>query len=65
MENKKLMRKTDGQMICGVCNGIADYLHVDVTIVRIITAASFFSSGLGLIAYIAAAVIMPEDKQWK
>ena len=58
---KKLYRKTNGQMICGVCNGIAEYLQLDVTLVRIITVLACFGGGGGLILYIIAAIIMPVD----
>ncbi|MCR5111429.1 MAG: PspC domain-containing protein [Ruminococcus sp.] len=59
---KKLTRKTNGQMLCGVCNGIADYFGADVTLVRLVFAASMIFGGSGLFLYIAGAVIMPEDK---
>ena len=58
---KKLHRKTDGQMICGVCNGLAEYLQIDVTVVRILTVAASLGGGVGLILYIAAALIMPAE----
>ncbi len=62
MKEKKLLRKMDTRMICGVCSGVADYLDVDVTVVRVVwTALSLFTSGVGLAFYIAAAFIMPED----
>ena len=49
-------------MLCGVCNGIADYFGADVTLVRLVFAASMIFGGSGLFLYIAGAVIMPEDK---
>ena len=58
---KKLYRKTNGQMICGVCNGLADYLKIDVTVIRILAVLSCIFGGGGLIVYIIAAVIMPVD----
>ena len=61
MENKKLYRITEGKMFCGVCTGLADYFEADVSLVRLIAVASCFFSGAGLLAYIAAAVIMPID----
>ena len=65
MEKKTLCRITDGKMLCGVCNGLAKYFNADVTIVRLIAAASaFLSGGTTVLAYIAAAVIMPEKKEW-
>jgi phage shock protein PspC (stress-responsive transcriptional regulator) len=65
MEKKKLYRITEGKMICGVCSGLAKYFDADVTLVRLIAAASaLFSGGTTVLAYIAAAVIMPEKKEW-
>jgi len=58
---KKLHRKTDGQMLCGVCNGIAEYFSADVTLVRLVFAASCIFGGSGILLYLAAAVIMPTE----
>ena len=58
---KKLTRKTNGQMLCGVCNGIADYFGADVTLVRLLFAASTVAGGVGSIIYIAGILIMPDD----
>ena len=46
--------------IAGVCSGIADYVGVDPTVIRI--AWVFFSlfAGSGILAYIIAMIIMPE-----
>lgn len=56
---KKLYRIREGKMLCGVCTGIAEYFSLDVSIVRIIAIVSAFAS-VGIIAYIAAAFIIPE-----
>ena len=59
---KKLMRSRGNRMICGVCGGIGEYLNLDPTLVRLIWAlCSLASVGMGLILYIIAAVVMPED----
>ena len=59
---KKLFRSTSDKMIGGVCGGLAQYLEIDSTIVRIISAIIiFFSWGVGLAAYIVAWIIVPED----
>lgn len=54
---KKLVK---GQkMIFGVCSGIANYLDIDPTIMRILFVLAFFGAGLGLLVYIIMAIIMP------
>ena len=60
MNGKKLYKIKNGAMITGVCNGIAAYFDVDVSLVRLAAIVAVFFSGVGVIAYIAAAVILPE-----
>ena len=57
--NKKLYRNTNDKMIAGVCSGLAEYINVDPTIVRLIWALVALS-GAGVIAYLIAAIIIPE-----
>ena len=58
---KRLTRRSDDRMIAGVCSGVADYLGVDVTLVRLLTVvAAIFSVGAVAVAYIAAWILMPE-----
>ncbi|HBI63539.1 MAG TPA: PspC domain-containing protein [Clostridiales bacterium] len=58
--NKQLYRIEEGKMLCGVCGGIAEYLDMDVTIVRLITAAlTACSVGTGILLYAVAAIVMP------
>ncbi len=59
---RKLMRSRGNRMVCGVCGGIGEYLNIDPTLVRLIwLLCSLASCGTGLIIYIVAAVVMPED----
>jgi len=58
---KRLTRRSDDRMIAGVCSGVADYLGLDVTLVRLLTVvAAIFSVGAVAVAYIAAWILMPE-----
>ena len=57
---KRLYRSKDNRVLCGVCGGIGDYLNVDPTIIRLLCFLLGFT-GSGLIAYIVAAVIIPEE----
>ncbi len=56
---KRLYRVEEGKMIAGVCGGIAEYLDVDPTVVRLIWAVLVFAFGTSIFAYIIAAIIMP------
>ena len=56
---KRLYRNTHNKMIAGVCSGVAEYLNIDPTIVRLIWALVGLS-GAGLLAYLIAAIIIPE-----
>ena len=57
--DKKLYRNTNEKMIAGVCSGLAEYLNIDATIVRLIWALIGLS-GAGIVAYLIAALIIPE-----
>jgi phage shock protein C len=59
---RRLYRLTSDKKIAGVCSGLARYFEVDVTLVRLlVVAATLCSGGLGLLAYIAAWIIMPRE----
>ncbi len=58
MEPKRLYRSERNKMICGVCQGVAEYINIDPTVVRLLWVVFAFS-GFGILAYIIAAIIMP------
>lgn len=62
MTGKRLTKSTTDRMIAGVCGGIAEYLDVDPTLVRIgYVVLSIFSAAFpGVLAYIIMALIMPD-----
>jgi phage shock protein C len=62
MEQKKLYRSNTNKMICGVCQGMAEYINIDPTVVRLLWVIFAFS-GVGLLAYVIAAIIMPVQPQ--
>lgn len=58
---KKLVRHGDDRMVAGVCSGLADYLGVDVTLVRLAAVlTAVFTGGTAIVAYVAAWILMPE-----
>jgi phage shock protein C len=56
-----LRRAVNGRMVAGVCAGIADYLGVDVTIIRVAFAVFTFLGGAGIPAYLACLLLIPEE----
>jgi phage shock protein C len=59
---RRLYRLAYDKKWAGICSGIAKYLDVDVTLIRIAVVAAFFcSGGLVFFAYIVASIIMPVD----
>ncbi len=57
----KLVKSRTNKMLTGVCGGIGELLGIDPTIIRLIWAALSLAGGTGIILYIIAAVIIPED----
>jgi phage shock protein PspC (stress-responsive transcriptional regulator) len=58
---KRLVRRTDDRMVAGVCSGVADYLGVDVTMVRLVTVlGAVFGFGTFVVAYVVAWLLLPE-----
>ena len=57
----RLHKSTHNKMICGVCAGLAENLNIDVSIIRIIWAALVVCFGTGLLLYIIAALILPNE----
>ena len=60
MENK-LYKINKGKKVCGVCLGLAEYLKMDVNVVRIAVVVLALLGSLGFWAYVVAALILP----WK
>lgn len=59
---KRLTRSTTDSWLAGVCGGIAAYLGVDVTLVRLATVVLALVGLPGvIIAYIAGWILMPKD----
>ena len=56
----KRLTKSYDKKLCGVCGGIAEYFNIDSTIVRLIWVLLVACVGTGLLAYIVAALVMPD-----
>jgi phage shock protein PspC (stress-responsive transcriptional regulator) len=61
MASKRIYRDSQNAMIGGVCAGLAKYLDVDPTLVRLGWVALFLIGGTGLLLYLIAWLIIPEE----
>lgn len=61
MNNKKLFRDTQNKVLGGVASGIAEYLEIDVTIVRVLMVLAFFIPKPFpiVLIYIVLWIVMP------
>ena len=60
MNEKKLYKSSTDKKLAGVCGGIAEYFNIDSTLVRLGWVVFCALGGSGLLAYIIAAIIMPD-----
>jgi phage shock protein C len=58
---KRLVRPRQGRKLAGVCLGFAEYFDIDVTLVRLMWLIGSFMTGIGLLAYPIAWIVMPEE----
>ena len=57
---RKLERDEQHKMIAGVCAGLANYLNIDVTVIRAIFLVSLVLHGCGILPYIVLWIVMPK-----
>ena len=62
MEEKKRLTRSNNKMIAGVCAGLAEYLDIDPTIVRIVWVLMVLFAGFGILLYIILWLIMPKQQ---
>ena len=60
---KRLYRNTKEGMIFGVCSGLADYLNIDPSFIRITWALTIICFGTGIIAYLLAYFLIPNNSE--
>ena len=62
-EPKKMERPRTGRMLAGVCAAIANYVNIDVTVVRVAYfLLTLFTAFSGVIIYFILMLIIPEEK---
>jgi len=62
---KQLYRSKKKRIIAGVCGGLGEFFNTDPTIVRLIWVLFVLAGGAGIIAYIIAWIIVPENPKQK
>lgn len=58
-EPKRLYKSSSNRVLCGVCGGIGEFFNIDPTLIRLLLVL-IACTGTGIIAYIVAAIIIPE-----
>jgi phage shock protein C len=61
LARKRLLRPRAGRKIAGVCAGFAEYFDLDVSLVRLVWLLVSVFTGVGLLAYPIAWIVMPEE----
>ena len=58
---KRIYRSRDNRMIAGVCAGLAEYVDIDPTIVRLLFVLGLFAGGATFWAYLVMMLVIPEE----
>lgn len=67
MNGKKLYRSKTDKVLTGLCGGLADYLHIDSVIIRLVWLLIVVFTGFfpGVVVYVVAALLIPKQKALK
>ena len=60
----KLYRSNRNKMLCGVCGGVGEFFGIDPTLVRLGWVVFCALGGSGILAYIIAAIIVPQNPEY-
>jgi phage shock protein PspC (stress-responsive transcriptional regulator) len=61
LREKRLYRQIDNKMVGGLCMGLAEYLEIDVTLIRVLFVIALFMAGIGFWLYIVLWIIVPKS----
>ncbi|MBQ7891951.1 MAG: PspC domain-containing protein [Erysipelotrichaceae bacterium] len=64
MQGKQLEKSMYNKKLDGVCAGIAHYLDIDPTVIRLVMVLFTLGGGAGLLLYLIAAIIMPRSTEF-
>lgn len=62
--DKKLYKSNRSKMLCGVCGGVGEFFNIDLTLVRLGWVVFCALGGSGILAYIIAAIIIPQNPEF-
>ena len=62
--DKKLYKSNRSKMLCGVCGGVGEFFNIDPTLVRLGWVVFCALGGSGILAYIIAAIIIPQTPEF-
>lgn len=62
--DKRLYKSVTDKKLCGVCGGVAKYFKIDPTLVRLGWVVFTCLGGSGILAYIIAAIVIPEEPEF-
>ena len=60
-QQHKLYRSRSNRYLGGVCGGIAEYFNIDANLTRLLFVIGTFIWGVGIILYLAALILVPEN----
>ena len=60
MEEKRKLTRSNNKMIGGVCAGIAEYVNLDPTVIRVLWVLMVFFAGVGVLLYLILLLVMPK-----
>ena len=58
---RRLYRSKRDRLLFGVCGGLGEYFNIDPVIIRVIFIIAIFFGGLGILAYIILAIVVPSE----
>ena len=59
--SRRLYRSTNDRMISGVCAGLAEYINIDPTVVRLLFVLGLIAGGATFMAYLVMMMVVPEE----
>ncbi len=62
---KRIVRSKANRIIGGVCGGMGDYFGIDPVLIRLLWVGSVLLAGAGILFYLIAWVVIPEEKEPK